>query len=195
MWLVVTSFTMLVLPAVAGETFFWSWAIWRNIWSGTLSTSPSPKSEVLFRCATIVASWGTDSPTKSQEPTGPIPWDWISDPPRWVSGSNTLLVIVPNRVSTMSLSPPTAGFEWQAAHDVPLKTGPRPSATVSTCVNSTSPSLNWISWSVVRSGKGSPNDSGLSAAARHAKIPTSPNTITVADALNFICPSSLARAA
>src|SRR5262249_38157248 len=57
-----------------------------------------------------------------------MPCDWISDPPSPASGSKTPPLIVPKRVSTSSLPPPVAPTSWQPAHEVPLNTGPRPSA-------------------------------------------------------------------
>ena len=94
---------------------------------GTASTNPRPNSGVVRRPATIVAGplgtaggCGTISPTKlTWVPTGPtadgtsvgkvpIPWEWMSEPPYWASGSNTPLVTVPYRVSVMMLPPPTA---------------------------------------------------------------------------------------
>ena len=85
------------------------------------------------RPATIVAGppgtaggCGTISPTKlTPVPTGPtaddsvgkmpIPWEWMSEPPYWVSGLKTPLVTVPYRVSSVVL-PATSGRRGVAAH-------------------------------------------------------------------------------
>jgi hypothetical protein len=92
--------------------------------SGTLSTSPSPKSEVVLRLATSVASGGTVS--GPQPRVGSTPRTCSSDPPNSVIGSNLPWVIRPNRVSVMLLSPPTLGFEWHATQETSLNTGPGP---------------------------------------------------------------------
>src|SRR2546422_6489795 len=90
----------------------------------------------------------------------------------------------------MSLSPPTAGFEWQAAQETSLKTGPSPSLTSSSSVNSPLPSKKRTDKSFVRLANGSPNVGLLSAVTFQVRIPTSDNEIINEDALNFIPISS-----
>src|SRR5262245_40986650 len=52
----------------------------------------------------------------------------------------------PKRVSTTSLQPPIAPTLWQPAHEVPLRTGPKPSAASSTSSNAARPSVkHWSS--------------------------------------------------
>src|SRR5947208_3982784 len=94
--------------------------------------------------------------------------------------------MVPKRVSVVSLSPPTVGLEWHSAQDLPLKTGPSPSATVSSSMNSSLPASNWFNCAVVRPGRGSPKNKELPAVALNAIIPTSANVIIINDILNFI---------
>ena len=154
---VVTSVTMLGRPAVPGCSRACFAASVTSVASGTASTSPRPKSGVVRRSATMVACGGTCSPTKVQAPWCPIPSVWMSGPPRFTSGSNTPLVIVPNRVSTVSLPPPVPPTLWQAAHDVPLRTGPSPSATSSTVSNAARPSPKRCSSSGDSPRIGSPN--------------------------------------
>src|SRR5438094_8767301 len=94
--------------------------------------------------------------------------------------------MVPKRVSVVSLSPPTVGLEWHSAQDLPLKTGPSPSATVSSSMNSSLPASNWFNCAVVRPGRGSPKNKELPAVALNAIIPTSANEIIINDILNLI---------
>src|SRR3989442_12542527 len=90
----------------------------------------------------------------------------------------------------MPLSPPTAGFEWQAPQETSLKTGPSPSLTSSSAVNSSLPASKRASRSGVRLANGSPNEGLLSAVTFQVRTPTSDNEIINEDALNFIPISS-----
>src|SRR5260370_28598382 len=86
-----------------------------------------------------------------------MPGDWMSEPPYCVSGSNWPAgVRVPKRVSRRVLPPPTAGTEWQLAHEKSLKMGPSPSEMVSAWRNSAFPAWNRESWSAVRPGRAAP---------------------------------------
>src|SRR5207253_2149658 len=97
------------------------------------------------------ASAGTASPTNVQTPCAPMPVVWMSDPPCAAIGSKAPAVIVPKRVSTVSLPPPVAPTLWQPAHEVPLKTGPSPSSIPSTASNAVRKRFDF---DVRRSGSG-----------------------------------------
>src|SRR5262249_30359507 len=129
-----------------------------NVWSDTASTRPRPNSGVVRRPATTLAMAGTVSPTIVHEPTVPNPWDWINEPPRFASGSNTPSEPTrPKRVSTRTLDPPAAGDKWHATHDTLLNTGPSPSAGSSAVSNSSFPASKRASRSADNPGSGSPS--------------------------------------
>jgi hypothetical protein len=101
--------------------------------SGIASTSPRPKSGVVWRRPTTFASTGS----VSRQP-GVVASDWKSEPPgRSKSFWPTSFWA---RVSLMGLAPPVAGEEWQTAQPVLLKIGPRRSSPVSTSANASLPS-------------------------------------------------------
>src|SRR5581483_315537 len=81
----------------------------------------------------------------------------ISEPPSCVSGSKTPFTVAPKRVTSRLLPPPTPPALWHSPQERPLKTGPRPSATVSTLTNSERPSLNAASSVDERPLSGLPN--------------------------------------
>ena len=67
------------------------------------------KSLAISNAEATVASAGTISARYSQLSAAPMPCFWISEPPNCESGSKTPSdPMVPNRVSRMSLPPPTA---------------------------------------------------------------------------------------
>src|SRR5262249_25793201 len=130
-----------------------------NVASGTASTRPRPKSGVVRRCATVLASAGTTSPTKLQSgDCGPLPLVWMSDTPPFARGSNLPLAAVPKRDSSVAPAPPTAPALWHFPHDVSLKTGPRPSPTSSTSWNVALPVANCCCWVLFKPAIGPPSE-------------------------------------